>query len=83
MAGESSWFSDILTAATTLGQAKIEADKAKSEAKLAQTITSVNLMGAAFLPCPTVLSVKYHIIIINVLPCPTVSYNVHRDTFSV
>lgn len=39
MAGESSWFSDILTAATTLGQAKIEADKAKSEAKLAQTIT--------------------------------------------
>ena len=39
MSGESSWFSDILTAATTLGQAKIEADKAKSEAKLAQTIT--------------------------------------------
>lgn len=39
MAGESNWFSDILTAATTLGQAKIEADKAKSEAKLAQTIT--------------------------------------------
>lgn len=39
MAGDSNWFSDILTAATTLGQAKIEADKAKSEAKLAQTIT--------------------------------------------
>lgn len=39
MAGDSNWFSDILTAATTLGQAKIEADKANSEAKLAQTIT--------------------------------------------